>query len=89
MQPIDSTRPSGPVMTSTYQSWSVQINAAPLPDDLTELLQLKTARCKSMQRAVHWSESGWPDLNRRLPAPKAGALAKLSYTPFVQQYLTA
>ena len=28
-------------------------------------------------------QSGWPDLNRRLPAPKAGALAKLSYTPLV------
>ena len=26
-------------------------------------------------------ESGWPDLNRRPPAPKAGALTKLRYSP--------
>jgi hypothetical protein len=25
--------------------------------------------------------SGWPDLNRRPPRPKRGALAKLRYSP--------
>lgn len=31
------------------------------------------------RRARKWS--GQPDSNRRLPAPKAGALARLSYAP--------
>ena len=30
-------------------------------------------------QGVEWS--GWPDLNRRPPAPKAGALTKLRHTP--------
>ena len=32
--------------------------------------------------AIKWS--GWTDLNRRLPAPKAGALARLNYTPIIE-----
>jgi hypothetical protein len=28
------------------------------------------------------TRSGWPDSNRRPPAPKAGALAKLRYSPY-------
>lgn len=41
------------------------------------------ARCVVQRR---WADrqcvqSGWPDSNRRLPAPKAGTLTRLSYTP--------
>ena len=32
-----------------------------------------------MKRTLIWS--GWPDLNRRYPAPKAGDLTKLAYIP--------
>jgi hypothetical protein len=30
---------------------------------------------------VGLASSGWPDLNRRPPRPKRGALAKLRYSP--------
>jgi hypothetical protein len=30
-------------------------------------------------------QSGWPDSNRRLLAPKASTLTRLSYTPFVAE----
>ena len=44
------------------------------------------ARCQPVSPARHPAadqpyESGWPDSNRRPPAPKAGALTKLRYIP--------
>ena len=43
-----------------------------------------TAGC-SCQHELHRNrklrQSGWPDLNRRFPAPEAGGLARLSYIP--------
>ena len=40
---------------------------------------------RSYQHELHRNrrigQSGWPDLNRRFPAPKAGGLARLSYIP--------
>ena len=64
------------------------MRAAVVPDWLAELVRPKPAPWPwpDMIRAalaitVLLPSSGWPDLNRRPPRPKRGALAKLRYSP--------
>ena len=48
------------------------------------LLPLATREPLHIKKIIIFYWSGWRDLNPRLPAPKAGALAKLRYIPVTQ-----
>jgi len=49
---MDSTRPSGPVRTSTCQNWSVQLNAAPLPADRCNTRTGRPRLCSTCPRGM-------------------------------------
>ena len=46
------------------------------------LFQSSTALLSNLSSLFAAGKSAWRDLNPRPPAPKAGALARLRYTPF-------
>ena len=83
LEALGMRSPPGPQLFAAepYRAFLVEIRPVARRDqgsDRRRVVQRRGAKDELVQ-------SGWPDSNRRLPAPKAGTLTRLSYTPRVPE----